>query len=75
MSVDYIRKSYMVPAKVGGRVRYFGGKEPAIGTIIGAEGAHLKIRLADTKRAQPFHPTWKIDYLDERGEVIWRSPS
>lgn len=58
MSLPYIRKTYAVPAKRGGRVRYTGGAEPKLGTIIGASGAHLYVRLDDAKHGSPFHPTW-----------------
>lgn len=64
MSVDYIRRYYDVPAKLGGRVRYTGGRHPMDGTIAGAEGAHLMIRLDGQQHAMPYHPTWKIEYLD-----------
>ncbi len=63
MSLDYISKSYGVPAKVGGRVEYTGNKEPHLGTITGADGGHVLIRLDGTKHAQPYHPTWELRYL------------
>jgi len=65
MSFEYIRKTYKVPAKRGGRVEYTGeGKEPELGTITSANGAHLNIRLDGKKHTMPFHPTWKLRYLD-----------
>lgn len=64
MSIDYIRKTYGVPAKKGGRVEYTGRAEPALGTITGADGAHLMIRLDGARFALPYHPTWKLRYLD-----------
>lgn len=65
MSLDYVRKAYGVPAKLGGRVRYTGeGKDrPELGTIIGASGGHLTIRLDSVKHGLPFHPTWELEYL------------
>lgn len=77
MSLDWIRKTYTVPAKRGGRVEYSGDTPPQLGTICGAQGAHLRIRLDGAKHAMPFHPTWMLRYLDEavvprpnhRGEV------
>lgn len=67
MSMDYIRRTYGVPAQVGGRVRYTGDGDdkPQLGTITSASGAHLNIRLDGQKHALPFHPTWKLEYLDE----------
>lgn len=66
MSMDYIRRTYGVPARRGGRVRveaYPGVR--GMGTITSAPGAHLRIRFdgdAKTHHA-PFHPTWNIEYL------------
>lgn len=65
MSLDYIRKAYGVPAKRGGRVCYTGEGREEFGTIIGASGAHLKVRLDGIKHGLPFHPTWEIAYLPE----------
>ena len=60
-SIEYIRKYYNVPAKVGGRIKYKG----KCGTIIGATGAYLKIRLDGEKKSLCYHPTWEIEYLNE----------
>lgn len=71
MSIDYVRRYYGVPARNGGRVRYTGEGEdrPEFGTIMSASGAHLNIRLDGQKHALPFHPTWRLEYLDgEDGE-------
>lgn len=65
MSIEYIRKTYGVPAKRGGRVRYTGAKEPQLGTIVATDGAYLKIRLDGKKHALPYHPTWELEYLPE----------
>jgi hypothetical protein len=66
MSIDWVRKSYNVPAKRGGRVEYTGGKTPEFGTIVGARGGHLRIRLDGMHYTHPlpFHPTWELRYLD-----------
>jgi hypothetical protein len=64
MSMDYIRSYYDVPAKQGGRVRYSGGRHSMDGTITGAQGAHLMIRLDGQQHSMPYHPTWTIEYLD-----------
>ena len=60
--MDYIRKYYKVPAKRGGRVIYTGGTKPQYGTILGASGAYLVIRLDGHRDPQTFHPTWRIEY-------------
>lgn len=64
MSIEWIRKNYSVPAKVGGRIEYSGETPPQLGTICGASGGHLSIRLDGVKHSMPFHPTWKLRYLD-----------
>lgn len=65
MSLDWVRKSYGVPAKKGGRVEYTGHGKPQLGTITGARGVHVMIRLDGAKHAMPYHPTWKLRYLAE----------
>lgn len=65
MSMDYIRKNYGVPAKRGGRVEYTGCGKAELGTITGADGAYLCIRLDGLKQAGNFHPTWELRYLPE----------
>lgn len=64
MSLDWIRKYYGVPAKRGGRVEYTGSGDTELGTITGTSGPHLSIRLDGRKNALPFHPTWKLRYLE-----------
>lgn len=64
--MEYIRRSYGVPAKRGMRICYSaeGPGEPN-GTITGARDARLLIRLDGwPKRRRPlaFHPTWNIHY-------------
>ena len=63
MSLDYIRKTYGVPAKRLGRVEYTGGKEPRSGTITGAAGGSLKVRMDGHRHSAKYHPTWELRYL------------
>lgn len=63
MSMEYIRKTYNVPAKRGSRVIYSGDGKEEYGTIVSARGGYLNIRLDGAKRPLPFHPTWKLRYL------------
>lgn len=72
MTMAWVRKNYSVPAKRGGRVEYTGGKTPEFGTIIGTRGPHLRIRLdgMDYTHPLPFHPTYKLRYLDSVGNVL-----
>ncbi|MDW5314980.1 hypothetical protein [Rhizobium sp. PL01] len=65
MSMDYVRSTYGVPAKRGGRVEYSGDKTGLrLGTIIGTYSARLKIRLDGDQDAGCYHPTWELRYLD-----------
>lgn len=63
MTMEYIRETYGVPAKVGGRVLYTGGQTPEQGTIKAAKNARLMVQLDSKERPLPFHPTWKLEYL------------
>lgn len=67
MSLEYIRKTYGVPAKRGGRIRYDG----KIGVIASAPGAYLRVSFGGKIRT--LHPTWCVEYLeatsDERREA------
>ena len=69
MSMAYIRKTYGVPAKRGGRVRYTGGPVPEFGTIVRSNGAYLNIRMDGAIESYPFHPTWELEYLVPTPEV------
>ncbi len=67
MSMDYIRTTYGLACKRGQRVRYSPPGEPAReGTIIGAEGQYLRIRLDPLPgmacKTGNFHPTWCLSY-------------
>lgn len=63
MNMEYIRKTYGIPAKRGGRVEYTGNGKPELGTITGARNAHLRIRLDGEPRPLVYHPTWELKYL------------
>ncbi len=65
--IGWIRSSYGVPAKRGGRVEYSGGKRTQLGTIKSARGGRLNILLDGDKYAKSFHPTWMLRYLVENG--------
>lgn len=67
MSMEHLRDQYDVPAKRGGRIRYTGNPDgkPVDGTITGTDGPHLRARLDGNKHTYCFHPTWKLEYLEE----------
>ena len=58
--MEYIRKTYNVPAKIFGRIKY----KDQLGEIIGAKGAYLRIKLYGESEINSYHPTYKIEYLD-----------
>jgi hypothetical protein len=68
MSLDYIARTYGVPAKRGQRVRYTGDKGPTAkpreGSITRADGAYLRIRMDGDSFSNIYHPTWEIEYLE-----------
>lgn len=68
MSMDYIRDTYRVPAKRGGKVIYHGEGQPQHGTITGTHGAHLLIVLDGEATPRKFHPTWCLHYQNEQQE-------
>lgn len=67
MSIEYIRKTYKVPAKIGGKVRYTdtdGHKWD--GVIKSAPYHYLNVDLDwPGNRRVILHPTWNIEYLDQ----------
>jgi hypothetical protein len=64
MSMEYIRRTYSVPAKRGGRVRYLGEWGPwREGTIVGSRGPYLRCRMKGRRDVWTMHPTWKLEYL------------
>lgn len=60
MSLQYIRDTYRVPAKRGGRVEFQGRP----GTITSTDGARLRVRLDGDRRNVILHPTWEVTYAD-----------
>lgn len=75
MSLEYIRKTYRVPAKRGQKIVYSGTRDreriPAV--IVGSAGSHLRVKFeridgAYNTRTSILHPTWMVEYL-ENAEV------
>lgn len=61
MSIQAVRDRYGVPAKVGAKVQYQG----LDAWITSAPGHHLRLLVSgDNGSTGPYHPLWKIDYLD-----------
>lgn len=68
MSMAYVRRTYGVPAKRGGRVLYTGCGEREFGTIRSASGGRLNIQLDGIKHTMPFHPKWELAYVATPGD-------
>lgn len=62
VSIEYIRKTYGVPAWRGGRVIFHALEGRTYGTITGSKNALLRIRMDDGYRGL-YHPTFKLEYL------------
>lgn len=62
MSLEFIRKSYGVPAEIGRAVVCSG--EP--GVIVGFNSAHIEVLLDKHKPGTTgyYHPTWEVVYGD-----------
>jgi hypothetical protein len=59
-SLAYIRDQYKVPAYRGRRVKVYNEKN---GTITGASGPYIRVRLDGEARIGSYHPTWRVQYL------------
>lgn len=57
---EYVRTTYGVPAKRGGRVTVDGRP----GVITGFRHGKLRVRFVGLRYAIPAHPTWRVEYLD-----------
>jgi hypothetical protein len=63
MSMDYIRRTYGVPAKRGVRVQFTDATKSVQGTIIGSRGQYIRVRWDETGFVHTMHPTWMMVYL------------
>lgn len=60
MSMDWIRRNYGVPAKVGGKVKFHGMDA----VITSARGHYLRLKMEGAKRSVIVHPVWSMEYID-----------
>jgi len=64
VSIQYLRKTYGVPAKRGGKIEYTDTQgKTSLGAITGARGPYLRVRMWGGVVA--LHPTWNVKYLSE----------
>lgn len=70
MSLEYIRKTYQVPAHRGCRVRFCPCEGiNRLGFVVGARGHYIRVRFADMRRTVVLHPTWAVEYLNDKAAV------
>lgn len=74
MSMEYIRKTYGVPAKRGGRVKFTDVHRTVWNcTIKSARGGYLMVladdRVAGYRGRMKLHPTWNVEYMPSNAEV------
>jgi hypothetical protein len=69
MSMEYIRKTYGVPAKRGARVCYT-NEGIFYGTILCARGPYIRVRWdgGGKRSVSSMHPTWALQYLSGQVE-------
>lgn len=58
MSMEYIRKTYGVPAKRGMRVT----RDGRPGVITGSGSTYVRVRFDGWNHSRPCHPTWRMEY-------------
>lgn len=77
MSMDQIRRTYNVPAKRGGRIRFSGniGRKPLVGTILGSDGVRLRVLFDGESIRRILHPTWEVEYLKTPNVEAQRLPA
>jgi hypothetical protein len=63
MSMDYIRRTYGVPAKRGGRVAFTAAEKAVKGTIVSSRQGYLRVRWDESGLTHTMHPTWMLLYL------------
>jgi hypothetical protein len=64
MSLDWIRRNYLVPARRGARVAYDATMgAPRHGKVVGARQQYLKILMDGDAKPGLYHPTWMIRFI------------
>ena len=67
--MEWVRKTYGVPAKRGVRVEYTGEISPQIGTITSAKDGYIRVRMDGDNYSGIYHPTWEMRYLSAEGNT------
>ena len=73
MSMEYIRRTYGVPAKRGARVVYRGNPHAGklTGTIVGSDRQYIRVRFDGNPKnwVCSYHPTWEMQYLPPNSTI------
>ena len=69
MRMEYIRRTYGVPAKRGCKVKFTGNPNnfPQFGTVTGTYGKYLKVLMDGEIKPGTYHPEWRMEYLTPDG--------
>lgn len=70
MTMEYIRRTYDVPAKRGMRVLVDATRR--LGVITSSRGPHLMVRLLGHRNPRPYHPN-DLKYDDESPLLMWHT--
>lgn len=66
-NLEYIRKTYGVPAKRGMMISVYGDD----GCITGANcNGHLLVKFLGFSFSSPCHQTWRVKYYDNEGKLL-----
>jgi hypothetical protein len=63
--MEYIRRTYGVPAKRGCWIEFSDDGEKHRGIIVGSRGPYLRVRIYSEAFIATLHPTWNIRYLTD----------
>lgn len=64
--MEWIRRTYGVPAFVGAEVICQDGGKKRKGTIVGTRDCRLLVRLDGEAKTRSYHPTRNIEYIGTR---------
>lgn len=62
---SYINQAYNLSLRKGMRVEYTGGGRAKHGTITGADGPYILIKLDGHVNSFPYHPTWELKCITD----------
>lgn len=70
MSLKYIRNYYKVEVQHGTRLRLNIKGYEGDYTVLGAQGAYLRVRKDGAEKSIIIHPTWEVEYLSQPQEQV-----